>query len=114
MFGPQTERAVWAFKAFVMKVPLDQITSEVTNETWQSIQDPVVLMPRRTLGLHTTHVEIYLPEQVMAVIADFEAYPTWAEQVKSVEILDSDADGRAERVKFQMDAGPINRQRFGT
>jgi len=47
------------------------------------------------------------PEQVMAVIADFDAYPTWAEQVKSVEILDSDADGRAERVRFTMDAGPI-------
>jgi ribosome-associated toxin RatA of RatAB toxin-antitoxin module len=47
------------------------------------------------------------PEQVMAVIADFEAYPTWAEQVKSVEILHSDPDGRAERVRFTMDAGPI-------
>jgi ribosome-associated toxin RatA of RatAB toxin-antitoxin module len=47
------------------------------------------------------------PEQVMAVIADFDAYPEWAEQVKSVEILQSDEDGRAERVRFTMDAGPI-------
>ena len=47
------------------------------------------------------------PERVMAVIADFPAYPEWASQVKSVEVLGSDAHGRAERVKFTMDAGPI-------
>jgi ribosome-associated toxin RatA of RatAB toxin-antitoxin module len=47
------------------------------------------------------------PERVMAVIADFPAYPEWASQVKSVEVLGCDANGRAERVKFTMDAGPI-------
>jgi ribosome-associated toxin RatA of RatAB toxin-antitoxin module len=47
------------------------------------------------------------PERVMAVIADFPAYPEWASQVKSVEVLGSDPNGRAERVKFTMDAGPI-------
>jgi ribosome-associated toxin RatA of RatAB toxin-antitoxin module len=47
------------------------------------------------------------PERVMEVIADFPAYPEWAEQVKSVEVLDSDAGGRAEQVRFTMDAGPI-------
>lgn len=47
------------------------------------------------------------PEQVMAVISDFPAYPEWAQQVKSVEVLGSDGGGRAERVKFTMDAGPI-------
>jgi ribosome-associated toxin RatA of RatAB toxin-antitoxin module len=47
------------------------------------------------------------PERVMAVIADFAAYPEWAEQVKKVEILDSGEAGRASRVRFTMDAGPI-------
>lgn len=47
------------------------------------------------------------PEHVMAVIADFPAYPEWASQVKSVEVLDSDGKGRAEQVRFTMDAGPI-------
>lgn len=47
------------------------------------------------------------PQRVMAVIADFEAYPKWAEQMKTVEVLDEGADGRARRVKFTMDAGPI-------
>lgn len=47
------------------------------------------------------------PKTVMAVIADFAAYPEWADQVKSVEILAPGTDGLAERVRFTMDAGPI-------
>ena len=47
------------------------------------------------------------PERVMAVIADFAAYPEWAEQINTVEVLAPGADGRAERVRFTMDAGPI-------
>ena len=47
------------------------------------------------------------PDQVMAVIADFSRYPEWVEQVKAVEVLDTDAAGRATRVQFTMDAGPI-------
>ena len=47
------------------------------------------------------------PEQVMEVIADFAAYPTWAEQISEVEILAEGGSGRAERVRFTMDAGPI-------
>src|SRR5215212_8205965 len=47
------------------------------------------------------------PDRVMEVIADFPAYPEWAAQVKSVEVLDTDAGGRPERVRFTMDAGPI-------
>ncbi|MDQ4116871.1 MAG: SRPBCC family protein [Actinomycetota bacterium] len=47
------------------------------------------------------------PEQVMAVIADFESYPEWADQVRDVEVLDAGSAGRAERVRFSMDAGAI-------
>lgn len=47
------------------------------------------------------------PERVMAVIADFPAYPEWADQVTMVEVLAEDGGGRAERVRFGMDAGPI-------
>lgn len=47
------------------------------------------------------------PEQVMAVIADFESYPEWADQVRDVEVLDAGAGGRAARVTFSMDAGAI-------
>nr|WP_189179652.1 SRPBCC family protein [Microbispora rosea] len=45
---------------------------------------------------------------IMAVIADFPAYPEWAGQVKKAEILESDADGRATRVRFVLDAGVIS------
>lgn len=43
---------------------------------------------------------------VMAVIADFDAYPDWA-NVKEVEVLDEAAGGRASRVRFTLDAGVI-------
>ena len=44
---------------------------------------------------------------VMTAIADFAAYPTWAEGVKSADVLSSGADGRADRVKITLEAGPI-------
>lgn len=47
------------------------------------------------------------PEDVMAVIADFASYPSWAKGVKSAEVLDAYDDGRAERVAFVLDAAPI-------
>jgi ribosome-associated toxin RatA of RatAB toxin-antitoxin module len=47
------------------------------------------------------------PAAVMAVIADFDAYPEWAKGVKSAEVIASDADGRAEQVAFVLDAAPI-------
>ncbi|MEV1241278.1 SRPBCC family protein [Nonomuraea sp. NPDC050022] len=45
---------------------------------------------------------------VMAVIADFAAYPEWAGQVKEAEILSTGADGRPETVRFVLDAGVIS------
>ena|SRR5437868_1373214 len=45
---------------------------------------------------------------VMAAIADFAAYPEWAGQVKSAQVLETDTEGRAVTVRFVMDAGVIN------
>lgn len=47
------------------------------------------------------------PERIMAVIADFPAYPQWAGSVQSCEVLSTDADGRAARVRFLLDAGVV-------
>ncbi|MGH8860495.1 MAG: SRPBCC family protein [Jatrophihabitantaceae bacterium] len=47
------------------------------------------------------------PAAVMAVIADFDNYPTWAGSVKKAEILELGAGGRAERVEFTLSAGPV-------
>lgn len=45
--------------------------------------------------------------EVMAVIADFDAYPSWATGVRSTEVLETGDDGRARRVRFTLDAAPI-------
>ena len=47
------------------------------------------------------------PATVMAVIADFEAYPDWATGVKETEVLSADSSGRAEQVRFVLNAPPI-------
>jgi ribosome-associated toxin RatA of RatAB toxin-antitoxin module len=47
------------------------------------------------------------PAAVMAVIADFEAYPEWTSQVKTVEVLSRDDAGRADTVRFVIDAGIV-------
>jgi hypothetical protein len=43
----------------------------------------------------------------MTAIADFAAYPTWAEGVTSAEVLSTGPDERAGRVRFTLEAGPI-------
>lgn len=50
------------------------------------------------------------PAQIMAVIADFANYPTWAGSVKQAEVLESGTDGRAHRVAFSLDAGIVRDQ----
>ncbi len=50
------------------------------------------------------------PAEVMAVIADFPAYPLWTGQVKRADVLGTGPDGRAERVRFVLDAGAIKDQ----
>jgi len=44
---------------------------------------------------------------VMAVIADFPAYPQWVAAAKKVEVLEAGDDGRARQVHFIIDAGVI-------
>lgn len=47
------------------------------------------------------------PADVMAVIADFGAYPQWASGVRDTEVVERAADGRAARVRFSLDAGVV-------
>ena len=46
------------------------------------------------------------PAEVMAVIADFPAYPAWVQGMKSVEVV-QERDGVAEQVHFELEATPI-------
>jgi hypothetical protein len=43
---------------------------------------------------------------VMAVIADFAAYPEWASAVRAAEVLGQE-EGRPSRVRFTLDAGIV-------
>ena len=46
-------------------------------------------------------------ERVLAAIADFPRYPEWVSAANEVTVLAEDAQGRAERVKFLLDAGVL-------
>ena len=45
--------------------------------------------------------------EIMAVIADFPAYPEWVGAAKRVEVVEPGEDGRAHRAHFILDAGMI-------
>src|ERR1700730_11972001 len=44
---------------------------------------------------------------IMAIIADFPAYPTWADGIKSAQVVGEGGNCRAEQVRFTLEAGPI-------
>lgn len=43
-------------------------------------------------------------DQVMEVILDLEAYPVWSQDIKSVEVLSTDDQGRPVEAHFDVDA----------
>jgi ribosome-associated toxin RatA of RatAB toxin-antitoxin module len=47
------------------------------------------------------------PADVMAVIADFPAYPQWAKGVTTAEVVEQEADGTPRQVFFALDVSPI-------
>ena len=44
-------------------------------------------------------------EDVRATLFDLAAYPQWSTAIKSVEVLESDAQSRPTKVKISVDAG---------
>jgi ribosome-associated toxin RatA of RatAB toxin-antitoxin module len=47
------------------------------------------------------------PSAVMAVIADFKSYPSWAKGMQQVSVVETGVDGRADQVRFVLDVAPI-------
>lgn len=45
---------------------------------------------------------------IMDVIADYPAYPSWAEGIKAAEVVSSHPDGRPEIVRISLSSGPIS------
>lgn len=70
VYGQMTRQAVWAYEKLVLGIPREDMNGEVTPEMWDQMQNPVVIEPRRRTGTGSTHTEIYLVEQVVAVFED--------------------------------------------
>jgi hypothetical protein len=70
-FGQATKQAVWAFEKLVLKTPRKDATGVVTPAMWDVMQSSVQIAPRRVAD-SPSHVEIYLPEQVMVVFKGSE------------------------------------------
>jgi hypothetical protein len=87
-FGSGTQQAVWAFKKLIGGVAWEDFAARddqtvVTEDVWQQMADPLVrFLPRRPGA--GTHVEIYLPLQVMAVFRDDE--PIFISHISSGEL----------------------------
>ncbi|GAB2860279.1 SRPBCC family protein [Actinocorallia aurea] len=45
--------------------------------------------------------------QIMGVIADYAAYPQWADGISAAEVVSSDEQGRPEVVRMTLASGPI-------
>lgn len=68
VFGPATERAVWAYEKFLEGVPFAAVTGAVTPERWERMNDSFEVRPRR--ANRGVHVEVLLPSQVAVVYRD--------------------------------------------
>lgn len=48
------------------------------------------------------------PDVVWDVIADFDRYPEWNDEISTVEVLDTDDQGWGTKVRYTIDAGVIS------
>ena len=70
IFGEKTQQAVWAFRLLVMDAkPSANLSSAVTAEIWDRMQDPLGWTPQRK-GDTPTHLEVFLDKQVAVVVTD--------------------------------------------
>jgi hypothetical protein len=52
------------------------------------------------------------PADVLGVLVDFPAYPTWARSIKDAKVLEKDEEGRALKVEFHVTPGPLPEMRY--
>jgi peptidoglycan hydrolase-like protein with peptidoglycan-binding domain len=69
VFGQNTVQAMWAFEKLVLGVPREKATGVVNQSTWATMQSNLTIKPRRIADT-ATHVEVYLPEQVLIVFTN--------------------------------------------
>lgn len=68
VYGNLTKMAVWAYQKLVQGIPRLEASGKVDNATWQLMQDPTTIEPRRPGS--GTHLEIYLDRQVAVIFKD--------------------------------------------
>jgi len=78
--------------------------------TAQSPHDPARQRRGESMAEQTTSTIVVnaTPKEIMAVIADFAAYPEWADSMRETEVLSTDEAGRPKQVRFKVDAGAIS------
>jgi ribosome-associated toxin RatA of RatAB toxin-antitoxin module len=83
---------------------------EPVNVTAQSPHDPARQRRGESMAEQTTSTIVVNanPKEIMAVIADFAAYPEWADSMRETEVLSTDEAGRPKQVRFKVDAGAIS------
>ena len=110
-FDEQTEQAVWAWKKLAQgqswrDFELDANRSAVAPSMWLRMTAPFEVSPRRPSGDSSTHVEVYLPQQVVVVFTADK--PVFITNISSGEVddagqpvtfcetvlADTDADGK--------------------
>ena len=94
-FDSLTQQAVWAWKKLVGDVSWQELDDDpakttVTPEVWQQMLQPIDIAPRRPQGDESTHVEIYLPLQVMTVFTGDR--PVLIVHVSSGEVVEDGVD----------------------
>jgi len=69
IYGTATTQAVWAFQKLVMGQLGKAATGQVTPQLWDSMQNAVLIKPRRMIP--GNHFEIYLPEQTAVLFKNY-------------------------------------------
>ncbi|MEX2395253.1 MAG: SRPBCC family protein [Actinomycetota bacterium] len=60
-----------------------------------------------------SQIDIDAPaSDVLAVLTDFESYPTWARSMKQAKVIETDDEGRAARVEFHVAPGLLPNMRY--
>jgi hypothetical protein len=69
IYGTSTQMAVWAYESLLLGRRGNDLTGKVTPDVWDGMQDAISVSPRRS-NTTSTHLEIYLPEQVAVLFKD--------------------------------------------
>jgi ribosome-associated toxin RatA of RatAB toxin-antitoxin module len=115
----QYRERLWSFK--------DEVEAGRAAGERRTGSEPAIVSGEETDPQHSTHVQarqqrgdsmaeqttstiqvFATPKEIMTVIADFAAYPEWADSMRETEVLSTDEAGRPKQVRFKVDAGAIS------